>query len=166
MSETPAPERTRTITWEDPQAVAQAARAMSGLEFLLAISRGELPPPPMARLMNMSIVEVAGGRVVFAVEPAEFHYNPIGVVHGGLACTLCDTAMGCAVHSLLPAGTGYTTLELKVNMIRPLTIETGQVRCEGSAIHVGTRTAVAEARVTDAAGKLYVHATTTCMLFR
>ena len=166
MSETPAPERSRTVTWEDPRMVAQAARTMSGLEFLLAISRGELPPPPIARLMNMSIVEVAEGRVVFAVEPAEFHYNPIGVVHGGLACTLCDSAMGCAVQSLLPAGTGYTTLELKVNLLRPLTVETGLVRCEGSAIHVGARTAVAEARVTDGAGKLYAHATTTCMLFR
>jgi uncharacterized protein (TIGR00369 family) len=103
---------------------------------------------------------------VFAVEPAEYHYNPIGLVHGGLACTLLDSAMGCAVHTTLPAGTGYTTLELKVNLIRPLTRETGRVLCEGTIIHVGGRTATAEARITDAAGALYAHATTTCMIFR
>lgn len=160
------PERSRTITWDDPMAVAQAARSMSGLEFLQAIGRGELPPPPMARLMDLRLVEVAEGRVVFAVQPAEFHYNPIGVVHGGLACTICDTAMGCAVQSRLPAGSGYTTLELKVNLLRALTLETGPVRCEGTLIHMGRSTATAEARLTDAAGKLYAHATTTCMLFR
>lgn len=166
MSDTPAPERSRTITWEDPMAVAQAARSMSGLEFLLALSRGELAAPPIMHLMDMRMLEVAEGRVVFAVQPAEFHYNPIGVVHGGLACTICDTAMGCAVQSLLPAGAGYTTLELKVNMLRALTSQTGLVRCEGLVVHMGRSTATAEARLADAAGKLYAHATTTCMLFR
>ncbi len=87
-------------------------------------------------------------------------------MHGGLAATLCDTAVGCAVHSTLPAGAGYTTLELKVNFIRPLSVDTGRVFCEGRVIHVGGRVATAEARVTDAAGKLYAHATTTCMVFR
>jgi uncharacterized protein (TIGR00369 family) len=117
-------------------------------------------------LMNIAIGEIEEGRVVFTVEPAEYHYNPIGMVHGGLACTLCDSAMGCAVHTMLPAGVGYTTLELKVNFIRPLTRETGLVRCEGTVIHAGSRSATAEARLYDAAGTLYGHATTTCMIFR
>jgi uncharacterized protein (TIGR00369 family) len=111
-------------------------------------------------------VEVEEGRVVFEVEPAEYHYNPIGAVHGGLACTLADSAMGCAVHSTLPAGVGYTTVEIKTNLLRPISVRTGTLRCEGTTIHVGGRIATAEARLTDAAGKLYAHATTTCMIFR
>lgn len=139
---------------------------MSGLEYLKAIQSGELPPPPIATLMDMTIVEASEGRVVFSAEPAEYHYNPLGTVHGGFAATLLDTAMGCVVQSLLPAGTGYTTLELKVNYLRPLTSSTGTVMCEGNVIHLGGRIATAEARVTDAAGKLYAHGTTTCMIFR
>jgi uncharacterized protein (TIGR00369 family) len=116
--------------------------------------------------MNFQIAELSEGRAVFTVEPAEYHYNPIGVVHGGLAATLLDSAMGCAVHSTLPAGVGYTTLEIKVNYIRAMTAETGLVRCEAQVIHVGGRTATAEGRVIDSSGKLYAHATTTCMIFR
>lgn len=159
-------ERTRIVTWDDPAIGAGAARTMPGIEYLRAMARGDLPGPPIAALLDMRIAEIAEGRVVFTVEPAEYHYNPIGVVHGGLACTICDSAMGCAIHSTLPAGAGYTTLELKVNLVRPLTRETGPVRCEGRTIHVGGRVATAEARVVDAAGKLYAHATTTCMIFR
>ena len=114
--------------------------------------------------MDFQIVELEEGRAVFAVDPAEYHYNPIGVVHGGLAATLLDSAMGCAVHSMLPAGSGYTTLELKVNFIRALTAETGRVRAEGKLIHLGGRTATAEGRVIDESGKLYAHATTTCLI--
>lgn len=158
--------RTRTITWDDPAPALRAARSMSGLEYLKAIQSGELPPPPIATLMDMTIVEASEGRVVFSAEPAEYHYNPLGTVHGGFAATLLDTAMGCVVQSLLPAGTGYTTLELKVNYLRPLTSSTGTVMCEGNVIHLGGRIATAEARVTDAAGKLYAHGTTTCMIFR
>lgn len=159
-------DRTRTVTWDDPLVGARAARTMSGMEYLGALMRGELPPPPIATLLALAPVELEAGRVVFVVEPAEYHYNPIGVVHGGLAATLCDSAMGCAVHSTLPAGTGYTTLELKVNFVRALTKETGPVRCEGKVISVGGRIATAEARVTDAAGTLYAHATTTCLVIR
>ncbi|HEU4323547.1 MAG TPA: PaaI family thioesterase [Roseiflexaceae bacterium] len=158
--------RSRTFTWEDPLIGAQAAPTMPGLDYLRAIERGELPPPPIMRLMDISFVSAEEGRVVFAVVPAEFHYNPIGMIHGGLACTICDSAMGCAIHTMLPAGAGYTTLELKVNYTRPLTVDTGQVFCEGKVIHVGSRVATAEARITDRAGKLYSHATTTCMIFR
>ena len=158
--------RTRTFSWEDPRALAEAGRGLSGLEFLRRVVAGELPRPPIAALMNFSVAEVSEGRAVFTAEPAEYHYNPIGVVHGGLAATLLDSAMGCAVHSTLPAGAGYTTLEVKVNFVRPLTAETGRVRCEARVIHVGGRTATAEGRVLDGGGKLYAHGTTTCIIFR
>jgi uncharacterized protein (TIGR00369 family) len=158
------PPRTRTVTWEDPRPLAEAGRGLSGLEFLQKIVDGEFPPPPLAVLMNFNIVELREGYAVFAVEAAEYHYNPIGVVHGGLAATLLDSAMGCAVHSTLPAGTGYTTLEIKVNFIRAMTAETGRVRAEAKVVHVGSRTATAEGRVIDAAGKLYAHGTTTCLI--
>jgi len=127
---------------------------------------GELPPPPFASLLNFDLVEVSEGHAVFAVNPAEYHYNPIGVVHGGLAATLLDSAMGCAVHSMLPAGAGYTTLEIKVNFIRAMTAETGRVRCEANVVHAGARTATAEGRIVDEAGKLYAHGTTTCLILR
>lgn len=159
-------ERTRTFTWEDPMVGANAARTLSGLEYLLAMGRGELPFPPIMAALGIGVVEAEEGRVVFEVEPQEYHYNPIGVVHGGVASTLCDSAMACAVHSTLPAGTGYTTLELKVNFVRALTRETGRVTCEGRIIHVGGRVATAEARVVDAEGRLYAHATSTCLVIR
>lgn len=158
--------RTRTVDWEDPRPLGETARGLSGIEFLQKIVSGELPQPPLAALMNFSLVEIGEGRAVFAVEPAEYHYNPIGVVHGGLAATLLDSAMGCAVHSTLPAGSGYTTLEIKVNFIRAMTAETGRVRCEAKVVHAGVRTATAEGRVIDEAGKLYAHGTTTCLILR
>ena len=139
---------------------------MSGLAYLQKIIAGELPRPPMSALLNFSLAELSAGRAVFVVEPAEYHYNPLGTVHGGLAATLLDSAMGCAIHSMLPAGAGYTTLEIKVNYIRAMTAETGQVRCEASVIHLGGRSATAEGRVIDAQGKLYAHGTTTCIIFR
>jgi uncharacterized protein (TIGR00369 family) len=166
MSALTITERTRTFSWDDPLVSAQLAPTMSGLEFLQAMQRGELPAPPMMQMLNFGFQEAEAGRVVFHVEPAEYHYNPIGMVHGGLAATLCDTAMGCAIHSSLPAGVGYTTLELKINFVRPLTAATGLVLCEGKVINVGGRVATAEARMTDRAGKLYAHATTTCLIMR
>ena len=159
-------ERTVTISWEDPRPLAEAGRVLSGAEFLQRIVSGKLPPPPLAALMNFELIELGEGHAVFAAEPAEYHYNPIGVVHGGLAATMLDSAMGCAVHSMLPVGTGYTTLELKVNFIRAITGETGRVRAEGKLIHLGNRTATAEGRVVDEAGRLYAHATTTCLILR
>jgi uncharacterized protein (TIGR00369 family) len=158
--------RTRTVSWEDPAPGAEAAGKMSGLEYLRAMMRGDLPVPPMAALMGFGLVEVEEGRAVFECVPAEYHYNPIGAVHGGFACTLFDSAMGCAVHTELPAGVGYTTVELKVNLLRPITAETGRLLCEGETIHVGGRIATAEARLKDESGRLYGHATTTCMIFR
>jgi uncharacterized protein (TIGR00369 family) len=158
--------RTRTITWEDPRGAAEAGRNLSGLEYLQKIVEGSLPRPPIGALMNFTITELSEGRAVFTVEPAEYHYNPIGVVHGGVAATLLDSAMGCAIHSTLPAGAGYTTLEIKVNFVRPMTTSTGLVRCEGRVIYVGGRTATADGQITDESGKLYAHATTTCIIFR
>src|SRR3954467_5948057 len=132
-------ERTLTITWDDPVAMAARGAEMSGIERLRAVSTGELPAPPIGRLMGFRLTEVEEGRAVFEAEPGEQHYNPIGVVHGGLAATLCDSAMGGAVQGALPAGVAYTALELKVNLVRALTVDFGTVRCEGTLIHLGGR---------------------------
>lgn len=158
--------RNRHITWEDPHALAAIGRGMSGMEYLQKLMAGELPPPPIAELLNFRLAEISDGRAVFTCDPAEYHYNPIGLVHGGLAATLLDSAMGCAIHTTLPAGVGYTTLEIKVNFIRPITEKQAGIRCEGTVIHSGGRTATAEGRVVDRDGKLYAHGTTTCLIFR
>lgn len=158
-------QRTRTFSWEDPMPTAHAAMTSSGIDMLHRMLRGEIPPPPIAVLMNMELVEVEEGRAVFHGYPAEYHYNPIGTVHGGFAATLCDSAMGCAIHSTLPAGTGYTTVELSVNLLRPITVDTGKVICEAKIIHSGRRIATSDARLTDESGKLYAHSTTTCAVF-
>jgi uncharacterized protein (TIGR00369 family) len=158
--------RERRVTWSDPMANARKLHAMSGLDFLRAIARGEIAPPPIAHLMGFTIHEIEDGRVVFAVEPAEYHYNPIGVVHGGLAATLLDSAMGCAVHTKLAPGIGYTTIDLHVTFVRPLTATTGPIRAEGRVLHAGSRVATAEGRVVDARGRIYAHATTRCLIMR
>ena len=158
-------ERTRTFTWDDPATGLSAAHTLSGLDYLRAMQRGELPSPPIAATLDFTIAEIDEVRVVFTVIPAQYHYNPIGAVHGGLAATLCDSAMGCAVHSTLPAGTVYTTIERKVSYIRALTKEIGLVRREGKTIAIGGRIATAEAPMTDESGTLHAHATT-CLLMR
>jgi uncharacterized protein (TIGR00369 family) len=145
---------------------AAKARAMSGLDFLRTFVTGETSPPPIARLMNFQLTEVDEGHAVFEGEPGEYLYNPIGVVHGGLALTMLDSALGCAVQSTLPLGAGYTTLETKVNLVRVITAATGPLRCEANVVHVGRTTGTAEGRLTDAAGKLYAHGTTTCLIIR
>jgi len=157
--------RSRTHTWQDPLASAQAARGLAGLDFLRKIIAGELPQPPIAHTLDYALLEIEPGRAVFGFQPSEIHYNPIGMVHGGIPCTLLDSAMGCAVHSTLPAGAGYTTLELKVNMVRPLNDGVPLVRAEGKVIHAGRQVATAEGRIVGPDGKLYAHATTTCLIF-
>ena len=138
---------------------------MSGLDHLLAMGRGELPMAPMAELMGMEPVEAQEGRIVFAAVPGPQHYNPIGLVHGGLAMTLLDSAMGCAVQTTLPAGVGYTSVETKVNFTRPITSDTGRILCEGTVINRGRTIALAEARVTaEQTGKLLAHGTSTCLI--
>ena len=158
-------ERSLHVTWEDPLAAFAAGRTFAApIEYLRAIRDGRVPPPPIARLLGMDLVEVEDGRAVFTLTPAEQHYNPIAVVHGGIALTLLDSAMSCSVHTLLPPGKGYTTLELKVNMVRAITLKTGPVRATGKIVHMGRQTATAEGRLEDAAGKLYAHGTTTCIV--
>jgi len=156
--------RSLSVSWSDPQALAAAARSMPGIEFLRAIRDGRLPGPPIAQLLGFSLAEVEPGYAVFECVPGERHYNPIGVVHGGLAMTLLDSCMGCCVQSAMPAGSGYTTLEAKTNLVRAITAETGKLRAVGKTLHVGKRMATAEGRLEDAAGKLYAHATTTCIV--
>lgn len=158
--------RSRTHIWDDPKPSAEARQRLTGLEYLRGFLDGTFPPPPIAQTMGMRLVEVEEGRAVFACAPAEYHYNLIGAVHGGLAATLLDSAMGCAVHSTLPIGVGYTTVEIKVNYLRALTSETGTVRAEGHVIKVGGRVALAEGRIIDAAGNLYAHGTTTRIILR
>jgi uncharacterized protein (TIGR00369 family) len=158
--------RSLNITWEDPSIVAKAAFSMRGLDFLGKIAAGEIPAAPIMRLIDMQSAEVGEGKAAFTCVIGEQHYNALGVVHGGIAATLLDTALGCAVHTMLPMGVGYTTLELHVNYVRPIAIQTGMVRAEGEVIHIGRSVATAQARLIDAAGKLYAHATTTCMILR
>jgi uncharacterized protein (TIGR00369 family) len=131
-----------------------------------ALAAGELPPPPIAVVMSMGPIEIEEGRVVFAGEPGEEHYNPIGMVHGGYAATILDSALGCAVHTTLPAGVGYTSLGLEIKYLRPITSDTGRVLCEGTVVHRGRRQATAEARLTaEASGKLLASGTSTLMIF-
>lgn len=157
--------RTRTVAWQDPMIVARLGGTAGGMELLGRMVRGELPPPPIAELLGFRLAHVEPGLARFEVEPAEYHYNPIGVVHGGLAGILLDSAMGCSVHTTLPAGIGYTTLEFKVNLVRAVTMKTGLLTCEGRVVHAGKRAATAEGRLVDGEGKLYAHGSTTCMIF-
>ncbi|HXM18957.1 MAG TPA: PaaI family thioesterase [Candidatus Tumulicola sp.] len=157
--------KTLTVTWYSPD--RERDRAMSGLEWLKAVQSGEMPPPPMAALMGIDrIVEVEPGRVVFSAPIGGHLYNGGGVVHGGFAATLFDTALGTAIFSKLPAGVGCTTTDLHVRYLKALTVKTGRVFCEAKVIHVGRSTATAEARLTDENGVLYAHATTACAILR
>ena len=157
--------RSRTFSWEDPLLTVQAAPGRSGLELIRDVFEGRLPPPPITATLGFRGVEAEEGRAIFEGEPAEYLYNPIGSVHGGYAMTLLDSAMGCAVHTTLAPGERYTTLEVKTNFVRPITVETGRVRCEGAVVHRGGTVVTAEARLTAVeSGKLLAHATTTCLV--
>jgi len=156
--------RSLTVTWQDPMTMAQAARGMSGIDFLRGVRDGTIQAAPIQELIGMKLAEVEPGRAVWEVVPAEQHYNPIGVVHAGVAATLLDSAMACAVHSTIPLGKGYTTLEFKLNLVRAVTIKSGRLRAIGKVVHGGKTTATAEGRLEDAAGALYAHATTTCII--
>jgi uncharacterized protein (TIGR00369 family) len=158
--------RSRTLEWEDPVAAAAAGAEMAGLDYLRAVIAGELGRPPISITMNMAPIELAEGRAVFVGEPGEEHYNPIGVVHGGYAATILDSALGCAVHTTLPAGVGYTSLGLEVKYLRPISRDTGRVLCEGTVVHRGRRQATAEGRLTaEESGKLLATGTSTLMIF-
>lgn len=140
-------------------------KSHSGLEFLKGIIAGEMPNPPMCEVLGFHLVEVGEGRAAFEGTPEFRHYNPIGSVHGGFAATLLDSALGCAIFSTTAKGEAWTTLELKFNLVRPMTKDTGLVRAEGRIVHRGRTVATAEGELKDRAGKLYAHATTTCMIF-
>jgi uncharacterized protein (TIGR00369 family) len=159
-----AEERTRTYSWEDPLALHGQMSGRSGLEVMQMMASGELPPPPIAETLGFRLVEASRGHAVFECEPAEFHYNPIGIVHAGLAMTLMDSAMGLAFVTTIEAGVGWTTLELKANFTRALTADTGVVRCIGSVIHPGRRVTTTEARIEDAGGRLCAHGTSTILV--
>jgi uncharacterized protein (TIGR00369 family) len=159
-------ERLRTYQWGDPAISAAAARQVDGLTFFREIAAGRLPIPPIMATLGLEAVSFEPGQAVFAFEPAEYHYNPIGSVHGGVYATVCDSACGCAVHTLLPAGAYYTSLDLSVRFIRPILATTGRLTCAGTVENIGSRTALATARLTNAEGKLFAHATSNCLIFR
>lgn len=156
--------RERSYTWEDPLGLAAAARGRSGLEFLRGIADGELPVPPIMATLGVEGVKFDEGSAVFELTPAEWHYNPIGTVHGGVLSTLLDSALACAIHSTLPAGAGYTSLDLSVRFTRAATVESGTLRTEGRVVTAGRRTATAEGRITDTSGRIVATATTTCLI--
>jgi uncharacterized protein (TIGR00369 family) len=157
-------ERTRTYSWQDPLRIVEAGATLSGAELIRRLTDGSLPSPPIAGTLGFRLVEASDGVAVFECEPAEFHYNPIGVVHAGLAMTLLDSAMGCAFVTTLDAGVGWTTLELKANFTRALTADTGTVRCTGRVVHPGRTVATTEARLEDSQGRLCAHGTSTILV--
>lgn len=159
--------RRRELTWQDPIPSAAAGATMAGLDYIRAIMAAELPPPPIAVLMRIAPVDVSEGRAIFEGEPGEEHYNPIGVVHGGYASTVLDSAMGCAVHTTLPAGVAYTTLTLEVKFVRPIGRDTGVVRAEAEVTHRGRTQATVEGRLVAAdSGKLLATGTSTCLIIQ
>lgn len=156
--------RTKTVSWSDPQAIANDGRSLSGIEFLSQWIRGERAGAPIGELMGFRLVEVREGEVVFSADPDESVYNPIGMVHGGMACTLLDSAAGCAVHSTLPAGVGYSSIEIKVNFLRPIHAHTGPIRARGWVTKAGRRVAFAEADLRDSAGNVLATASSSCLI--
>lgn len=165
MTQTQTEQRTRTFSWSDPAQHAGLVGTRSGLELMQAMSRGEVPPPPIMNLVDIAGLEAEEGSVTVWLDPQEFHYNPLGSMHGGIFATLLDTAAACSVHTTLPAGTGYTSLDLTVKFLRPVTVATGRLKCRGTVLQRGRRTALAEARLTDAKDRLIAHATSSCLIF-
>jgi len=157
-------ERSRAYSWSDPLEFLAGAAGLSGLEAMRKLAAGQLPQPPIAETLGFRLVEADPGRAVFEGDAAEFHYNPIGTVHAGLAATLLDSAMGCAFVTTLEAGVRWTTLELKASFTRPITVATGTIRAIGTVVHPGRRVATTEGRVEDAGGKLLAHGTGTILV--
>ena len=156
----------KVITWHDPMITAAAVPGMTGLEFLRAIRDGKLPPAPIAVLLGFRPVEVEEGMVVFEGTPDESVYNPIGVVHGGLVCTMADTVAACAVHSTLPAGLTYTSIDLNVSYTRPVTKDSGTLRAIGTIVKPGRRVAFSRAEILDGRGKVVATATSSCLIMQ
>ncbi|MBB2942939.1 uncharacterized protein (TIGR00369 family) [Actinoplanes lutulentus] len=165
QTQDPATTRTRTFAWADPAEHASQLGRRSGMEILQAMASGELPPPPIMSLIGAAGLHASEGSVAIELDPQEFHYNPLGTVHGGIISTLLDTAAACSVHSTLPAGVGYTSMDLNVKFLRAVTVDSGRLVCTGVVLQRGRRTALAEARLVDGAGRLVAHATSSCLLF-
>lgn len=157
--------RSRTVTWYDPAIGAGEGLAMAGLDYLQAMIDGILPPPPISGLIDMALVAAEAGRVEFTCEPDESAYNPIGSVHGGLVCTLLDSVAGCALHSTLPQGRGYTSVEIKINYLKPVRSTSGRLTAVGTVVKAGSRVAFTEGLVTDASGAVVATATSTLLVF-
>ncbi len=156
--------RARTFTWEQPGTHIAEVIGLDGLQQLQAMVDGKVPRPPIMDLMDFEGFEAELGRVVVTMHAQEFHYNPLGGVHGGVIATLLDTAAACSVHSTLKVGELYTSLDLTTKFLRPVTVDSGLLRCEGRVINRGRRTALAQAELTDHAGKLVAHATSSCLI--
>lgn len=157
--------RSRTVTWHDPSKPAAISQTMAGLDYLQALAAGTIPAPPIVGLIDAQLASVDSGTAVFTLEPNESHFNPIGAVHGGIICTLLDSAAGCAVHSTLPRGTGYTSIEIKVNFMRGVTLESGRLTARGWVKKPGRRVAFAEAEITDESGKTVATASSALLVF-
>jgi uncharacterized protein (TIGR00369 family) len=160
----PGVTREKTITWHDPLATAELSRTLSGLEFLTGIAEGRFPGPPIGSHFGLRWLSVEHGDVVMAATPDESLYNPIGMVHGGVAATMLDSAVGCAVHSTLPAGTGFSSIELKVNYLRAIHAGQGEIRAHGWVVKSGSRVAFAEGDIRDENGRLLATASSTCLI--
>ncbi|WP_250036975.1 PaaI family thioesterase [Paractinoplanes maris] len=158
-------DRTRTFSWSDPSVHASLIGRRTGLELLSGMADGSLPAPPIMQLIDLAEMRVQEGSVTLLIDPQEFHYNPLGSMHGGVISTLLDTAAACSVHSTLPAGVGYTSLDLNVKFLRPVTLSSGRLTCTGSVLQSGRRTALAKARLLDEKGRLVAQAMSSCMLF-
>jgi uncharacterized protein (TIGR00369 family) len=157
--------RSRTIEWKDPRKPARAALGMDGLSYLQALLAGDIPAPPIVSVMNMTLESVSTGEAVFGIDPDESLYNPIGAVHGGAICTILDSATGCAVHSTLDAGWGYTSIEIKVNYLRGTSDDSGHLTATGRVVKGGSRVAFAEASLADSQGRLIATASSTLLVF-
>lgn len=157
-------ERQKTVGWHDPMLGAAAGREMTGLAYLHAMLDGTLPPPPIAGLFNMMLTRADAGDVAFTCTPDESAYNPIGLIHGGLVCTLLDSAIGCAVQTTLPAGVGYTSVEIKVNYLRPVHADSGELTARGWTTKPGRKIAFAEADVRNSDGKIVATGSGSCLI--
>jgi uncharacterized protein (TIGR00369 family) len=163
--ETLGVEQSRVVTWHDPIATHTAAASMSGLAYWRAVADGQLPPSPIAELMRMDVADVENGRITFSCVPDGSMYNPLGMVHGGAVCTLLDTATACALHTTLPEGVAYTSVEIKVNYLKAVTVASGTLTAVGTVVKAGSRIGFAEGKVTDASGKLVATASSTLLIF-
>lgn len=158
-------EQSRVITWHDPIAIQATVASMTGLSYWSAVADGQLAPPPIGELLQMRVVDVEHGRITFSCRPDASMYNPLGMVHGGAVCTLLDTVAGCALHTTLPEGVGYTSVEIKVNYLKSVTLASGELTAVGTVVKAGSRVGFTEGAVTDASGALVATATSTLLIF-